>query len=97
MDAGSCGAIQGANNAKIMKITTNTTPVAARGLWRAVRRNEMVAVWISSYYKDGARAEKEMNAHAAFGLRLYLYFKRGRMPVAHRPKGLEIAHELCFH
>jgi hypothetical protein len=48
MEAGSCGAIQGANNAKIMKITTNTTPVAAKGLRRAVRRNEMAAADMSS-------------------------------------------------
>lgn len=68
MDAGSWGAIQGAKSAKIMKITTNTTPVAARGLWRAVRRNEMAAVGIFSYYKDHAHTEKEMSTHTAFGL-----------------------------
>lgn len=48
MAAGSCGAIQGANRAKITKMTTNTTPVAASGLWRAFtateRRNEMAEV-----------------------------------------------------
>src|SRR5580692_988066 len=46
--AGSCGAIQGANRAKITKIMTNTTPVAASGLWRAFptteRRNVMAEV-----------------------------------------------------
>ena len=48
MEAGSCAAIQGANRAKITKMTTNTTPVAASGLWRAFptidRRSEMEAV-----------------------------------------------------
>src|ERR1022692_73278 len=44
MAAGSCGAIQGANKAKITKRMTNTTPAAASGLWPAVRRNEMAAV-----------------------------------------------------
>jgi hypothetical protein len=48
MAAGSWGAIQGANRAKITKTMTNTTPVAARGLWRALtateRRNEMAEV-----------------------------------------------------
>ena len=44
MAEGSCGAIQGANNAKITKSMTNTTPVAASGLCRAARRNEMAAV-----------------------------------------------------
>src|SRR5271169_936246 len=48
MAAGSCGAIQGANSAKITKTTTSTTPVAASGLWRAfratLRRNEMAVV-----------------------------------------------------
>src|SRR5437660_11392316 len=33
--AGSCGAIQGANSAKITNIRTSTTPIAASGLWRA--------------------------------------------------------------
>ena len=59
MDAGSWGAIQGANSAKIMKTTTNITPVAARGLWRAVRRNEMAAVVIPSYYKDDAMRRRK--------------------------------------
>src|SRR5580693_3378124 len=52
IEAGSWGAIQGAKRAKITKIRTNTTPVAARGLWRAfpvaqpssLRGNEMAAV-----------------------------------------------------
>ena len=44
MWAGSCGAIQGANRAKITKITTNTTPLAANGLWRAARGSEMAIV-----------------------------------------------------
>src|ERR1700678_2788481 len=52
MAAGSCGAIQGATSAKITKITTNTTPTAANGLWRAFpatrRRNVMAAVDMSS-------------------------------------------------
>src|ERR1700736_5163116 len=39
--AGSWGAIQGAKIANSTKIDTNTTPVAARGLWRAGRRDEM--------------------------------------------------------
>src|SRR5437763_16353237 len=34
--AGSCGAIQGANSAKVMNTRTSTTPIAARGLWRAL-------------------------------------------------------------
>jgi hypothetical protein len=42
--AGSCGAIQGANTAKITKITTNTAPVVASGLWRAARGSEMESV-----------------------------------------------------
>jgi hypothetical protein len=48
MAAGSCGAIQGAHRAKITKMTTSTTPVAANGLWRAFtatdRRNVMAVV-----------------------------------------------------
>src|ERR1700683_3720595 len=44
MAAGSCGAIHGANRAKIKKTITRTSPVAASGLWRAVRRNEMAVV-----------------------------------------------------
>ena len=48
MEAGSCGAIQGANSAKITNTTTNTAPVAASGLWRAFtaieRRSEMAGV-----------------------------------------------------
>src|SRR5271165_4350085 len=52
MAAGSCGAIHGANRAKITKTITNTTPVAASGLWRtfpaAQRRNEMAVVDIES-------------------------------------------------
>src|SRR5271165_1890319 len=47
MEAGSWGAIQGAKRAKITKITTRTTPVAASGLWRAIvairLRNGMAA------------------------------------------------------
>src|SRR5271165_183941 len=46
--AGSCGAIHGAKSAKITKITTRTTPVAASGLWRAfpanLRRRVIAAV-----------------------------------------------------
>jgi hypothetical protein len=44
MDAGSRGAIHGAKRAKMTKTITNTTPTAARGLWRAVRGSEMEAV-----------------------------------------------------
>src|SRR6202035_4602478 len=48
MKAGSRGAIQGANSAKITKTMTSTTPIAASGLWHAFpttkRRNEMAAV-----------------------------------------------------
>src|ERR1700680_198712 len=47
IDAGSCGAIQGANRAKMTKTTTSTAPVAASGLWRGLtatrRRSEMAA------------------------------------------------------
>src|ERR1700687_5896785 len=47
MEAGACGAIQGAKKAKITKTTTSTTPMAASGLWRALtatrRRSEMAA------------------------------------------------------
>jgi hypothetical protein len=53
MAAGSCGAIQGANRAKITKRITNTTPVAASGLWRAFpaseRRNEIAVVDMTEY------------------------------------------------
>src|SRR5579864_5994827 len=52
IDAGSRGAIHGANRAKITKTTTNTTPAAASGLWRAFpatrRRNEMAALDMNS-------------------------------------------------
>src|SRR5258708_2820634 len=48
IEAGSCGAIEGANRAKRMKITASTTPIAASGLWRAFpatrRRSEIAAV-----------------------------------------------------
>src|SRR5580704_4331875 len=48
MAAGSCGAIQGAKTAKITKRMTNTTPIAASGLWRAFtdtwRRNVMAVL-----------------------------------------------------
>src|SRR5271169_7183080 len=62
IDAGSCGAIQGANRAKIRKTATNTTPIAANGLWRAfpatLRRNEMAAVDMDSdeptIFQDGS-------------------------------------------
>src|SRR6266568_3607554 len=47
MEAGSCGAIQGANRANATKTMTSTTPIAASGLWRAFpatrRRSEMAA------------------------------------------------------
>src|SRR5919109_2623389 len=41
INAGSWGASQGADTAKITKIETNTTPVVASGLLRAARRKEM--------------------------------------------------------
>ena len=41
MWAGFCGASHGAKTAKITKMTTRTTPVAAKGLWRAARGSEM--------------------------------------------------------
>src|SRR6266550_9535271 len=44
MWAGSWGAIQGANRAKITKMRTRTTPIVARRLWLAARRNEMAMV-----------------------------------------------------
>ena len=44
MYAGSCGAIQGADIAKITKKMTNTAPIAASGLWRAARGSEMERV-----------------------------------------------------
>src|SRR5882724_1225946 len=44
MYAGSWGAIQGANTAKITKMMTNTAPVAASGLWRAARGSDMERV-----------------------------------------------------
>src|SRR5271168_2793852 len=48
MAAGSRGAIQGANRAKITKTRTSATPAAASGLWRALpataRPNVMVEV-----------------------------------------------------
>ena len=54
--AGSWGAIQGANSAHTRKMTTNTTPVAAKGLWRAARGSEMVAVDnVKSYGRSAAR------------------------------------------
>src|SRR5258708_24627323 len=52
IEAGSWGAIQGANNAKTRKIATSTTPIAASGLWRALpatrRRNEMAEADMNS-------------------------------------------------
>ena len=36
--------MKGRSRAKIMKMTTNTTPVVARALCRAARGSEMVAV-----------------------------------------------------
>src|SRR5580698_5304819 len=44
--AGSCGAIQGANRAKITKMMTSTTPVAASGLWRAFPATERLNVMV---------------------------------------------------
>src|SRR5450631_4136117 len=44
MWAGSWGAIQGANSANTTKMTTSTTPIAARGLRRAARGSEMARV-----------------------------------------------------
>src|ERR1700735_4910399 len=66
MEAGSCGAIQGAKSAKITKIKTNSTPNAASGLRRAVRRNEMAAVAIFlSYRKRRAEDDKLKRGKAA--------------------------------
>src|SRR5579864_5318100 len=52
IDAGSCGAIHGANSANITKTTTSTTPAAASGLWRAFpatrRPNDMAALDMNS-------------------------------------------------
>jgi len=42
---------QGARIAHSTKIDTNTTPVAARGLWRAARRSEMAAVDMRTQFK----------------------------------------------
>ena len=44
MCAGSCGAIQGAKIAENAKMATNTTPMAANGLWRATRGSETARV-----------------------------------------------------
>ena len=44
MYAGFCGAIHGAKRAKMMKMTTRTTPIAASGLLHAARRNEIAVV-----------------------------------------------------
>jgi hypothetical protein len=82
MAAGSCGAIQDANKATITKATTNTTPAAASGLWRAFcvaqpatrRRNEMALVNMALVNMALVNMEKILN----------------------RP-GLEIARKLCFH
>src|SRR5919198_6539970 len=41
INAGSCGASQGAKIANTTKIETSTTPVVASGLLRAARRKEM--------------------------------------------------------
>jgi len=38
------GAIQGAKIAENTKMDTNTTPMAANGLWRAMRGSEMAMV-----------------------------------------------------
>src|SRR5713226_540263 len=48
MWAGSWGAIQGAKRAQRTNTTTDTTPTAANGLWRARRGSEMAAVDIGS-------------------------------------------------
>src|SRR5271155_3200154 len=75
MWAGSCGAIQDANKAQITKIVTRTMPIAASGLPRAARRNEiavldimnirflrgLVAVWkICSDCEDLAAGQPRM-------------------------------------
>src|SRR5437867_3918607 len=59
--AGSWGAIQGAKRAKITKMKTRTTPIVARRLWLAARRNEMAVVdmvkklvALASYLSPGA-------------------------------------------
>jgi len=51
MWAGSWGAIQGANKAKITKTRTSTTPIVASRLCLAARRNEMAAVDKLEVYK----------------------------------------------
>src|SRR3989442_10499071 len=71
MWAGSCGAIHGANRAEMTKITTNTRPVAARGLWRAVRRNEMAAGDIFSKTQNAKGAE---NGSLRMSLIFFFFF-----------------------
>src|SRR6266852_7930925 len=67
--AGSWGAIQGAKIANSTKIDPNTTPVAARGLWRAARRNEMAAVDIrTKSYSQSARRTDRRECREAFTL-----------------------------
>src|SRR3982074_160327 len=58
IEAGSWGAIQGANTAKITKMVTKTTPVDASGLWLAVRRIEMAAVDICQKLLTAKTAKK---------------------------------------
>src|SRR5579872_603294 len=52
IDAGSCGAIHGANTAKTTNVRISTTPIAASGLWRACpaieRPDEMEALDIGN-------------------------------------------------
>src|SRR5260370_35700182 len=61
MEAGSSGAIQGANRAKVTKITTRSTPMAASGLWRAFpatrRRIEMAVVDMDPVVPTKSRVE----------------------------------------
>src|ERR1700758_1370424 len=73
IEAGSCGAIQGAKRAKITKTTTSTTPMAAKGLWRALtatrRRSEMAAADIDqdaitiSQVETSGNSESFQNQH----------------------------------
>src|SRR5579863_8920802 len=73
MAAGSCGAIQGANSAKITNTITNTTPIAASGLWRAFpaaqRRNVMAMVDMVQSVRailDGAGRYEQKNVQNMF-------------------------------
>src|SRR5207249_10424951 len=77
MWAGSCGAIQGAKRAKITKITTNTTPMAANGLCRAARGSEMGRGQIKTLnrkVRKGQLAKSAENFSATFAMVLFAHF-----------------------